>query len=317
MKKLEIVKTITRTFHKTAFQLKKHSPEILIVAGVVGTVTSTVMACKATTKVSTILDNAKEDIDTIHQVTENPEMVTEEYTVEDSKKDLAIVYVRTGVDMVKLYAPSVLLGAASLTCIVASHTILRKRNIALAAAYATIDKSFKDYRGRIVERFGEELDKELKYNIKAKEIEEIVVNEDGTETSVKKTVQVMDPTPSEFSIFFDEYCSGHTKDASANKTFLKLQQAHANDKLRRQGYLFLNDVYEMLGAQKTRAGQVVGWIYDEKNPTGDNYVDFGIFDQCGVEKFDERKRAFVNGFERSVLLDFNVDGNILNLGVYN
>ena len=316
MKKLTIPSSVTRAVGKACLKLKKHSPEILVVAGVVGTVTSTVMACKATTKVSTILDKAKEDINTIHEVVENPEMVNEEYTVEDSKKDLAIVYAQTGVQLVKLYAPSVILGVTSLGCILMSHKILRKRNFALAAAYATIDKSFKDYRGRLVERFGEELDKELRYNIKAKEIEEIVMNEDGTESVVKKTVQVMDPTPSDFSRFFCEGCEGWTKDARANLTFLKLQQAHANDLLRLNGYVFLNEVYEMLGIPKTPEGNIAGWMYDEKNPTGDNYIDFGIYDQCGVEKYDERKQAFVNGWERSILLDFNVDGNILEMGVF-
>ena len=317
MKKTEIFTTVTRAIHKVGFQLKKHSPEILVAAGVVGTVTSTVMACKATTKLSTILDKSKEDIETIHEVMENPEMVNEEYTAEDGKKDLAIVYAQTGVDIFKLYAPSVILGAISITCIVASHTILKKRNVALAAAYATVDKGFKQYRSRVIDRFGEELDKELKYNIKAKEIEEIVVNEDGTESTVKKTVHVATPYDSPFAIFFDDYCSGYNKDsAEANKTFLLYQQAYANDKLRRQGYLFLNDVYEMLGAPLTTAGRVVGWLYDEKNPKLDNYVDFGIFDQCGVEKYDERKRAFVNGAEKAVLLDFNVDGNILEMGVF-
>ena len=316
MKKIKIPSSITRKLGKVCLTLKKHSPEILVAAGVVGTVTSTVMACKATTKVSTILDKAKEDINTIHEVVENPEMVNEEYTVEDSKKDLAIVYAQTGVQLVKLYAPSVILGTASLACILTSHKILRKRNFALAAAYATIDKSFKDYRGRLVERFGEELDKELRYNIKAKEIEEIVQNEDGTESIVKNTVQVIDHNPSDYSRFFCEGCKGWSKDAKANKDFLTMQQAYANDKLRLRGYVFLNEVYEMIGLPKTPEGNVAGWIYDENNTTGDNYISFGIYDQCGVEKYDERKRAFVNGWERSILLDFNVDGNILEMGVF-
>ena len=67
-------------------------------------------------------------------------------------------------------------------------------------------------------------------------------------------------------------------------------------------------MYDLLGIQRTSAGQVVGWIYDESNPIGDNYVDFGIYDL-----HDEAKRNFVNGYERTILLDFNVDGDILNM----
>ena len=90
--------------------------------------------------------------------------------------------------------------------------------------------------------------------------------------------------------------------------FLKDQQRYANDILKSKGHLFLNEVYDMLSIPRTKAGQVVGWIYDEKHPVGDNFVDFGIYDI-----YNERARDFVNGYERTILLDFNVDGNILDM----
>lgn len=306
MTKLELTNKMTRALHKVGFQLKKHSPEIFVVAGVAGTVVSTVMACKATTKVNPILEEAKAMIDNIHAIAEKPDT---EYTKEDTNKALAITYTKTGLELAKLYGPAVLLGAASITCILTSHKILRKRNIALAAAYATEHIGFKEYRGRLIERFGEELDKELKYNIKAKEVEEVVTNEDGTETTVKKTVNVADPNlNSDYARFFDEYCTGWSKVPEYNLVFLKQQQNYANDILKTRGHLFLNEVYDMLGIARTQAGQIVGWVYDLEHPVGDNFVDFGIYDL-----YDERKRDFVNGRERSILLDFNVDGNIWEL----
>ena len=71
----------------------------------------------------------------------------------------------------------------------------------------------------------------------------------------------------------------------------------------------MNEVYQALGIPETEAGQVVGWIYDPENPDhkGDNYVDFNIYDL-----HREKSRDFVNGYERSILLDFNVDGEILH-----
>lgn len=310
MTKAEIMTNVSRSFHKVGFKLKKHSPEILIAAGVIGTVASAVLACKATLKATKIVEQAKEDLDKVHEATDA--QVTEageEYTAEDSKKDLTIVYARTGLNLVKAYAPAVILGAASIGCIMTSHNIIRKRNIALAAAYATVDKGFKEYRGRVVERFGKELDRELKYNIKAKEIEETVVDEDGNETVVKKTVETVDPNMNSiYARFYDDGCTGWTKSAELNLCFLRNVQDWANKKLQAEGYLFLNDVYEALGIPKTSAGQQVGWVYDEKNPVGDNYVDFGIYDL-----YNEKKRDFVNGIERTILLDFNVDGYILDL----
>lgn len=304
----QLTTNATRAMHKVGFQLKKHSPEILVVTGVVGTVVSAVMACKATTKVSTILEKTKSNVDTIHECVNNPEL-TEEYTVEDSKKDLAIVYAQTGLEFAKLYGPSVVLGAASITSILVGHNILRKRNLALAAAYQVVDTGFKQYRSRVVERFGEQMDKELKYDIKAKEVEETVVDKKGKEKTVTKTVEVANPVAAQspYTICFDETCTGWQRDAEANKFFLLRQQDYANEKLKSRGYLFLNEVYDMVGARRTKAGQVVGWIYDESNPIGDNYVDFGIFDIRS-----EDARNFVNGLEKSIWLSFNVDGDILN-----
>lgn len=311
MAKLEIMNTVTRSLHRVGFKFKKHSPEILVGAGIVGVVGSTIMACKATTKLDEILAEPKEKIETIHKFMEDPEEVPEgkDYSVEDGKRDLTIVYTQSALQVAKLYAPAVILGTVSIAAILGGHHILRKRNFALAAAYATIDKGFKEYRGRVIERFGEELDRELKYNIKAKEVEETVVNEDGTESTVKKTVSVANPSEySDYARFFDDGCTGWTKDPEFNLMFLKDQQRYANDLLKTRGHLFLNEVYDMLGIPRCTAGQVVGWIYDEKQPIGDNFVDFGIYDI-----HNEAKRNFVNGYERTILLDFNVDGDIMNL----
>ena len=306
--KTEIMTKLTRTFNRTGLKLKKHSPEILLVAGAVGAVTSTVMACKATLKVNEVLEDTKQQIDTIHQISSDPAMA-EKYTEEDSKKDLAIVYTQTAVKFIKLYGPSVALGVVSLGCMIGSNRILNKRNAALAAAYAAVDKSFKDYRGRVVERFGKQLDKELRYNIKAQEIEEITTDENGKEVVTKSTVEVADPNSySPYAIVFDDGNEGWDPDPERSKFFLIQQQNWANERLKSRGHLFLNEVYDMLGARRTKAGAQVGWVYDETNCFGDNYVDFGIFDTTR-----SKARDFVNGYEKVIVLDFNVDGYILDL----
>ena len=308
MNKTEIIAKMTRTFNRTGLQLKKHSPEILMTVGVIGVVASGVMACKATLKVQDIVDDAKQKIDTIHEVSNDPEM-SDKYSEEDSKKDMAIVYTQTAVKFIKLYGPSVALGVASLGCMIGSNRILNKRNVALAAAYTAVDKSFKEYRGRVIDRFGKQLDKELKYDIKAQEIGEVSVDEKGKETVKKSTVEVMDPNCySQYSIVFDDGNTGWDPDPELTKYFLIQQQNWANERLKARGHLFLNEVYDMLGVKRTKAGAQVGWVYDEKNNTGDNYVDFGIFDINKPKACD-----FVNGLEKVIILDFNVDGVILDL----
>ena len=310
MTKTDIMATLSRKANRVAFKFKKRSPEILLVTGVVGTVVTTVMACKATTKVSGILENAKAELDAIKDVSENPEMA-EKYTAEDANKDKAIVYTQTAVKLGKLYGPAVVVGAASITCILASHNIIHKRNAALSAAYTAVSNSYKGYRGRVIERFGEEMDRELRYNIKAREIEETVKDpETGEEKVIKTVVDVADPNlHSEYARFFDDGCKGWTKSPEYNLTFLKQTQNYFNDLLHTRGHVYLNEVYDALGITRTKAGQVVGWVYDEsENPVGDNFIDFGIYNYA-----DKRKRMFVNGDERTILLDFNVDGNILEL----
>ena len=295
---------LTRGLSRLGLKLKKHSPEILMVTGTIGVVTSAVMACKATLKVNDILEETKQDVDKINGVLENEEYA-DKYSEEDSKRDLLIVYAQTGIKLAKLYAPSVILGTLSLGAMITSNNILRKRNVALAAAYTVLDKGFKDYRSNVIERFGEKIDKELKYNIKAKTFETVTVDENGKEKKTKEEVNVCDEI-SDFARFFDEGSRYFTKDPEYNLMFLKNQERYANDKLKAKGYLFLNDVYRMLDIPETKAGQIVGWIYDEKCPNGDNYVDFGIYNTNR-----EKSRDFVNGYEKVILLDFNVDGNIL------
>lgn len=311
MAKTDIFKTASKAVHKFGFTVKKHSPEILAAVGVVGTVTSAVMACKATTKVSNILEETKKQVDDVHMVLEDENIPDEKYSETDANKDLAIIYAQTGVKFVKLYGPAVVLGALSIGCMLSSNHILRKRNIALAAAYTAVDKTFKDYRGRVVERFGQDVDRELKYGIKAKKITETVIDEEtGKEKKVKNTVDVIDEDVtgySDYARFFDELNPNYEKNAEFNLMFLRARQQYANDLLISRGYLFLNDVYDMIGIPRTKAGQIVGWVYDEKNPIGDNYVDFGMYD---IRR--PSVRDFVNGYEKAILLDFNVDGNILD-----
>lgn len=312
MKKNEIMKSVGLTFNKIGFQIQKKSPELLVAAGIAGVVVSAVMACKATIKASEVAEEAKETIDEIHEIEEkgitragNP------YSIEDTKKDLTTTYLQTGVKYAKLYAPSIILGAASITCIVASHRVLKKRNIALAAAYTTLDKSFKEYRGRVMERFGEQVEKEIRYNIKAKEIKKTVVDETGKKEKVKEVVDVPAVDgwdPSQYSPYarrFDETHPNWTKNPEMNRFYLKARQAQANDMLKARGHLFLNEVYDMMGFPRTKAGAVVGWLYDPKRPElGDSYVDFGMYEIQEGEDFES--------YVKSYILDFNVVGDITN-----
>lgn len=300
MKGEAILKTISTTVTKIGFITKKNSPAILAVTGVIGVVAGTVMACKATMKVEEILEEKKSVEEDIRQMEESNE---ENYTAEDAQKDRKILMVKTGAKFVRLYAPAAIIILLSLFSILASNRILSKRYTALATAYTMLNKDFKDYRSRTVERFGEEVDKQLRYNLKPDKITEEVTDEEGKTKKVKKNVDVGD-TGAE-SIYMKYYTKTNKtwiKDPQMRKFFWNQQMEYANDTLRTRGHITLNEVYDLLGFQHTQAGFVVGWIYDKRHPNGDNYVDFNI------------KEAYLpneNGdLELCYAIDFNVDGVI-------
>lgn len=300
--KIKIPVNVSRAFHRTGFKLKKASPEILLGAGIIGGVVTVVTACKATVKAQEIIEEAKDSIEKIHMVADmaaNDEEMAKQYNEEDLKKDLTIAYVQTGVELVKVYLPSILTGAASIACVLTGHNIIRGRNAALAAYAAAVKKNFDGYRGRLTERFGEELDRELLYNIKAKEIEETVMHEDGTTEVVKKVVNAMDPNAiSDYAFLFDENCLGYTGDWETDYTIVRNIQAQLNDRLQRKEVILLNDLREAFGLRRSKAGQHVGW---KLNGNGDDYIDLGLTK-------NERARAFSAGNEPYVWIDPNVDG---------
>nr|DAS18102.1 MAG TPA: hypothetical protein [Caudoviricetes sp.] len=284
---------------------KKHSPKALLVVGTIGFISTVVAGCKATTKLEEVLEKPKQQIEKIHEIMDSEELQKKHgYTQQDKVQDLTKIYIRTGWDLTKLYAPTIVLGTASLLCFLGSHNILSKRNAGLAAAYATIDKGFKEYRGRVVDQFGKEVDRELLTGVK---VDKAVKQKGEEAVAVEETDQPSKLYASSYARYFDESCSDWKNNPEYNLMFLRMQEQHANDLLRAKGHLFLNEVYDMLGIPRTAAGQQVGWIYDEGRPLGDNFVDFGIYNDD-----NEKARDFVNGYESRILLDFNVDGVILD-----
>lgn len=278
---------------RQSLMIQKNSPKMLFVGGVVGMVGSTVLACRATLKLEEVLETTQKDLKVSKRVqVDHPE----KYSESELKKDTAIIYVRSVAKVGALYAPAIVLGGASITMLTKSHNLLNERNAALTAAYVALDKGFNEYRQRVVDKYGEDEDRLLRYESEVVEIEE-------KGKKKKKQVRVGPGGASIYARFFDEYSASWSKDPDVNRLFIHCQQNLANDLLHARGHLFLNEVYGMLGLPHTNAGSIVGWVM---GPESDGYVDFGVF----VSDGGDRIRDFVNGREGSVLLDFNVDGLI-------
>lgn len=286
-------------FARPLLHLQKHSPQVMFAGGVVAGLTSTVLACRATLKVSDVLANAEElklKAEMIHDEGKN-----EEYDDKAYAKDLTVIKVKTILTLTKLYAPAAGLAMVSVALLTGSHVTLNKRNASLTAAYASVDQAFQKYRERVRDQLGVEVDQEMRYGTRVDS--ETVEGADGKKKIVKHT-RVAEGEPSQYARFFDELCPDFKKNAEYNMIFLKAQQNYANQMLQARGHVFLNEVYDMLGMERTGAGAVVGWVHGKGS--GDDYIDFGIFD----DRTNTRVRDFVNGRESAVLLDFNVDGVI-------
>lgn len=276
---------------RSAFAAHQNSPRFLFAAGVVGVSCSTVLACRATLKLSDVLEEAKNDLLIANSLKDED---GEQYV--DRKKDVARIYAQSVLKVGTLYAPAVIIGGASIVALTKSHSILTHRNAGLMAAYAALDRGFGEYRGRVIEKYGEGQDREFRYA--SEEVD--IVDEKGKKKVV--TQVALGDGRSIYARFFDASSPSWNTETTYNFEFLRATQNHANDLLRMRGHLFLNEVYDILGLERSQAGAVVGWVWG--NPNGDNYVDFGCFsDNDGF--FD-----WVRRHDNTILLDFNVDGVI-------
>ena len=295
------------TGRQMKFKISQKSPEILVGVGIVSTIAGVVLACKETLKVDDILDNHKETLDRIHEAAESGKTVDgREYTDQDAKKDTTVLYFKTGVAMAKNYTPAAIFVVTGITSFLASNNVLKKRNFALAATLTAVDTAFKDYRQRVIDRFGEEVDYQLKNNIRVEEIEETEVDEKGKEKKKKRKIEIADA--SQYARYIRKGDKNWYNDEENMKMFLNGQMSYLNDILHAKAYgsginiMTLNEVYRSLGLEESVPGMVVGWIYDVKNPVGDNYIDISCHKVNIPDGFGH--------YEEAYLLDFNVDGNV-------
>jgi|PlaIllAssembly_1097288.scaffolds.fasta_scaffold14630_2 hypothetical protein len=290
-----------KPFAGLQLKVKKNSPEILVGMGIVGVVTSTVLACKATLKAPAVMEEARQKFSDIRDASDLAIMQSEagedvSYTEMDRRQDIVKASAQTSLDFIKLYGVPVVLMGVSIFAITKGHGITMKRNTALSSAFAAVSSGYNAYRQRVAEQLGIEAEQDLYYGRKTETIE----NEKGKKEKV--TVITAPNDPSVYARFFDDASPEWQPSPELNLTFLRCQQNYANDKLRINKHLFLNEVYDMLGLPRSQAGAIVGWVIKSD---GDNYVDFGLYDGDTRER-----RMFVNGAEANFLLDFNVDGVI-------
>lgn len=278
-----VPKGATLKASRAVLKLQKSSPTTLFYAGAAGVVVTAVLSAKATLKTQQILED-----DNVQRF-QTADQELREHTNQEK--------VQLAGKIARAYLPTVVVGAATIGALTGSHRILTTRNTSLTAAYAALSDAYDRYQKRVVEEIGEDKEQAIRQDLTKKTFEE---NGNTVKYKVPGLAQV-----SPYARFFDELSSSFTKSAEQNLLFLRCQQDYFNNMLRARGHVFLNEVYDALGLERSGAGAVVGWILNE---AGDNYIDFGLYNEQSPQV-----RAFVNGHERAVLLDFNVDGLIYEL----
>lgn len=289
-----IPNTISRSIGRKVLQTKKNSPHIFFAAGLAGVVGSTVLACRATLKLDKTLDEIKNDVINVKDLGRDAREDRNRKYEREYARDLMYVYGKSSYKLVMLYGPSILIGGAGVALLTGSHVQMARRNNALTVTLAGVMKAYEEYRLRVAEEVGEERELELYRAIRNEKVED----EDGK----KKVIKVTDPDGwSPYAKIFDETSIYWKKNPELNRMFLECQQRYMNHQLHSRGHVFLNDVYDCLGFERTSAGSVVGWVRDGD---GDGFIEFGLFEASSSR--------FINGFEKSIILDFNVDGPVWN-----
>lgn len=299
---------IGRAAGRTKLLVVKNAPALMTYGGIAVVGVGIYLFCKASRKVEPVIFYHEEQLDEIQDRVDSGELTRKEANREIFAERRDYCW-----ELTKLYGPAVTTTLTGFALILGGHHVISKRSAAISAAYKALEEGYHQYRQRVREDLGSEADRKYLYGLKEEQAEVTVVGQDGKEKKIETTVyKPHDKTPEEiiqnlspYARFFDESSTQWSHNPEYNLMFLNAQQNYANDKLHAVGHLFLNEVYEMLGLPHTKAGSVVGWVM---NKGGDNCVDFGIYDL-----HNQIKRAFVNGFEPSILLDFNVDGVIYDL----
>lgn len=279
-------------FKQTGNVIMRNLPTIITIAGSVGVIAGGVVACRATLKADRVIEQHNTNIEVVKESGFSD--------IRLYRKMIFKTYLETGIKFARLYGPAIIITSFSLGGILYGHNVLRTRNLALAGAYKALTTNYEGFRNRVQDQYGEDNRIALENDFKVEEITE--KDEDGKD--IKKNIVVM-PEPevlgNEHAKFFCESSIYWTKDPEKNLRFLRNVEERMQEKFDKQGYLFLNDVYDQLDIPRTYGGSVCGWI----KGLGDNRIDFGIYDI-----FRESSRRFVNGYEPVILLDFNHDGYI-------
>lgn len=284
------------------FYIKKNSPEILVGAGIATLIGSLVYTVIGTLNTGVDVTNAVCEIDEV----ENDDSLMEE----ERRKKKHGIYINAGLNIARNYAPAVTLATVSAGCLIGSNAIMRRRAFSLAAAYSALDSTFSDYRTRVIDEYGDEVDKKMRYGLTTKEVEVEQIDEETGEV-VKTKATVTDADESATTVWYKrqyELSDGTVivnpnwqPNKDLNTTFVLAQIAWFNGRLSRGEHVWQDDIYKELGIPVDgyrQEAHVLGWTPDKN---GEKYIKCRLYNK-------EESGEFISNDDGDLLLAFNPDG---------
>lgn len=211
--------------------IAKNSPTILAIMAGVGAAASVGLAIDGTLQSKKRIEEAKKESE----------------TGDISTGDKALIYVRA-------YMPTVTMLAATELCIYGSYKIHEKRLAALGAAYILSESNFKEYKEKAEEMLGEK---------KTREIEDAIIQKhiDETPQTPSNTSENHLPNATQLGLWFDETSRRYFY---SNAEYIRRAEIEANAMLQKNGFVSINDVYELIGVDPIPLGDDMGWQSDLK-----------------------------------------------------
>lgn len=227
------IQTIASNVHTA---MRRHSPEILTGIGVVGMVTTTIMAVHATPKALSLMEEEQEL--RLRKYQREDKVMSFPHLAPLSKKEIFVLTWRC-------YVPSAITGVLSVVCLIGANSVNTRRNAALATAYTLSESALKVYKDKVIETIGEKKEQTIHDAIAKDKIEQNPVN--------TKEIII---TGNGNTLCYDAL-SGRYFKSDIEK--LKRAVNELNRQMLDETYISLNDVYYGIGLDNIKLGEDIGW----------------------------------------------------------
>ena len=252
---MKVPNELVKACKQAELYFKRNSSTFLTFVGAVGVIGTAVTAVKATPKALLILNEAKEE-------------KGEELTKFEMIRVAGTIYI-----------PSVLIGLSTICCIFGANVLNKRQQAALTSAYALLENSYKEYRQKAKEIYGEEADVQIRESI----VKDKAKDDWNAYVPGLKSLDIQD----DICLFYDEI-GGRYFESTPSKVFNA--EYHLNRNFALKGCASLNEFYDFLGLDYAEEGDALGW-------SADHFLEGGM---CPWIDFDHKTISIEDGSDEGL-----------------